>query len=67
MEKGKEDLTFRPKIKPMFSEKALARQDLSHEEMAEMHITPTKTIPEDNEQNRLVFKSIPGVNKHLSR
>ena len=52
-------------IKNMISESIIAKVHLNEDQLRSL--TPEQTIPEDNTQNRLIFKSVPGMNKYLQK
>ena len=58
-------MTFKPMIKNMISESIIAKVHLNEDQLRSL--TPEQTIPEDNTQNRLIFKSVPGMNKYLQK
>ena len=49
----------------MVSERAI--KNLQLDPKHQRALTPDITIPEDTKQNRLVFKSVPGMTKYLSK
>ena len=58
-------MTFKPKIKNMITEAAIKKEHLNDSQLRAL--TPEVTIPSDTKQSRLLFKSVPGMNKFLEK
>ena len=49
----------------MIREKDLSKEHLNQDQLRAL--TPDITIPLDTQQSRLIFKSVPGMNKYLEK